>query len=199
MLTLTSPIETWLHLVPAGIKLALLCLVTICLFGVRDLWLASGILLAIAILYLSFGWRFSRHGARMLKPLVPFIVIVLIWHLWTADLSGGLLIVLRLVTAVAIANLVTMTTRLSDMVAVVERVTPSVPWLGLKPRAVALSMALTVRFIPVLSQKVGQINSAWKARSARRPNWRILVPIILAVLDDAEHVAEALRARGGME
>lgn len=199
MLTLTSPVETWLHRVPAGVKLALLCLATICLFDVDQPLILTGVLSAIAVLYLCFGWLFFQHGAGMLRPLLPFVVLVMIWHVWTADLDSGILIVLRLLTAVAIANLVTMTTRLSDMVTVVERITPSIPWLGLKPRTVALSMALAIRFIPVLGQKVEQVGSAWRARSARRTNVRILVPIILAVLDDAEHVAEALRARGGIE
>lgn len=199
MLTLTSPIETWLHRVPAGAKLAVLCLTTIAVFRVDEPQALAAVLIGVVILYLSFGWQFFSHGMKMLRPLLPFIAIVVLWHAWIDDLSGGSVIILRFVTAVAIANLVTMTTRLTDMVAVVERVTPSIAWLGLKPRTVAISMALAVRFVPVLGQKVEQISLAWKARSARRANWRILIPIILAVLDDAEHVAESLRARGGIE
>jgi len=35
------------------------------------------------------------------------------------------------------------------------------------------------------------------ARSRRRPGWQLVLPLSLAALDDADHVAEALRARGG--
>ena len=35
--------------------------------------------------------------------------------------------------------------------------------------------------------------------AARRAGWRIVAPLALMALDDAEHVAEALRARGGVQ
>jgi len=37
----------------------------------------------------------------------------------------------------------------------------------------------------------------WKARSRRGRNWRIILPFAKLALDDADHIAEALRARGG--
>jgi biotin transport system permease protein len=197
MLTLTSPIETWLHRVPAGLKLALLCATTIVLFQLDALPILAGVLAIVGGVYLGFGWMFFRYGLQMLRPLLPFVVVVGLWHLWIDDVPGGLAVILRFFTAVAIANLVTMTTRLSDMISVIEGVAQSFAWLGIKPRAVALSIALTIRFIPVLGQKIELINAAWKARSTRRSRWRIFIPVILAVLDDATHVADALRARGG--
>jgi biotin transport system permease protein len=54
-----------------------------------------------------------------------------------------------------------------------------------------------MRFVPVMLQRHGQIVEGFRARSPRRPGWRILMPVLLAALDDAERVAEALRARGG--
>jgi biotin transport system permease protein len=99
--------------------------------------------------------------------------------------------------AVALANFVTMTTRLSDMLAVFQRLAQPMRPLGLSPRRLALVLALTVRFIPVMLDRLAQISEAWAARSPRRPRWRVLVPATLAALDDADRVAEALRARGG--
>ena len=43
-----------------------------------------------------------------------------------------------------------------------------------------------------------QISESWRARSPRRAGWRILPPITMAALDDADRLAEALRARGGI-
>jgi biotin transport system permease protein len=60
-----------------------------------------------------------------------------------------------------------------------------------------LAVALVIRFIPVMQDRTEQISQSWRARSARRAGWRVLMPATLAALDDAEHVAEALRARGG--
>ena len=102
-----------------------------------------------------------------------------------------------MITAVAAANFVTMTTRLTDMITVLETLTKPLARLGLSPRALALAVALTIRFIPVTLSRMQVIRESWRARSPRRPGWRVLLPATLAALDDAEAVAEALRARGG--
>ena len=56
-----------------------------------------------------------------------------------------------------------------------------------------------IRFIPVMLARFDQLAFAWRARAARRMGWQVLMPAALAALDDAAHVAEALRARGGAE
>ena len=198
MLTLTSPVETWAHRLPAGLKLAALAVVTTGLFLLNAPGPLAVALVATAALYLTGGQQFARTGLRQLVPLWPFVVIVGLWHLWTGDVTGGTVILLRMVTAVALANFVTMTTRLSDMLAVFERLArPLAPILP--PRRLALAFALVIRFIPVMLDRMGQIRQSWSARSPRPARWRVIVPATLAALDDADRVAEALRARGGVD
>ena len=55
-----------------------------------------------------------------------------------------------------------------------------------------------IRFTPALIGKARQLALAWRARSPRRPGWRVVLPLTLGALDDADRVAEALRARGGL-
>lgn len=196
MLTLISPVEIWAHHVPAGAKLAALCGATVVLFALKSPLPLSIAALGVAALTLSGGARFAGHAARMLRPLLPFVIIIALWHLWLRD-PAGVPIILRMITAVAAANLVTMTTRLSDMIDVLERLTRPVARL-IPPRALALAIALTIRFIPVMLDRTAQISESWRARSPRRPGWRILPPVTMAALDDADRVAEALRARGGV-
>ncbi|MBZ4690386.1 MAG: cobalt transport protein [Cereibacter sp.] len=197
MLTLTSPVETRLHRLPAGLKLALLALAAIglALLPLGGLVLATA---AVTALYLAQGTVFAAHGLRMLRPLWPFLLVLLVWHVFAADLPRGLEVALRLLTAVALANLVTMTTRLEDLISVVERLTAPLARFGLSPRVLAVSIALVIRFVPVFLLRVNQLAEAWRARSRGRANWRIVVPVALTALDDADHVAEALRARGGL-
>lgn len=198
MLTLTSPVDTALHHWPAGIKLAALCATTVVLFALTAPPALAAALAAIAALYLWNGPAFARQGLRLLRPLWPFVLVVALWHLWTGALSDGAAILLRMIAAVAAANLVTLTTRLSDLMAVLERLTAPLARLGLSPRTLSLAVALVIRFIPVLIDRQARLAEAWSARSPRRPGWRLLVPATLATLDDADRVAEALRARGGI-
>jgi biotin transport system permease protein len=203
MLTLTSPVETPLHRIPAGLKLAALCGFTVWLFAAPGLLppglLPLGIsLAAVGTLYAAGGALFATTGLWMLWPLWPFILIVGLWHGLTGAVLDGLVIILRMVAAVAAANLVTMTTRLEAMIRVVEALARPLAALGLPPRRLALAVALMIRFIPVLSQNAARISEAWRARSPRRPRWRTLPALTLSAIDDADRVAEALRARGGV-
>jgi biotin transport system permease protein len=197
MLTLTSSVETVFHRWPAGLKLGLLCGFTVWLFAAPGLgWLVAS-LVAVALSYAACGWPFTRQGLLMLRPLWPFVVIVAVWHGLSADWTGGAGIIIRLIAALAAANLVTMTTGLAPMIRVVE-------WLArplsplLPPRRLALAFALVIRFVPVLGQHAETLQHAWRARSPKPPRWRILPPLTLAAIDEADRVAEALRARGGV-
>jgi biotin transport system permease protein len=196
MLTLTSPVETWAHGLPAGLKLAAVAGVTTALFLIASPGVLAAAGCAVVVIYLTAGVRFARTGLQQLWPLWPFVVIVALWHLWSGEVLAGAAVLLRMLTAVALANFVTMTTRLSDMLAVFERLArPLAPILP--PRRLALAFALVIRFIPVMLERMALIGQSWRARSTRRPRWRVLVPATLAALDDADRVAEALRARGG--
>lgn len=198
MLTLTSPVETPLHRWPAWLKLALLVLATTALFLLRSLEAIAVATALVAALYLAQGTGFARMGLRLLWPLWPFLLLLAVWHLWLWEPMQGGMLALRMVAAVALANLVTLTTRLDAMLALMERALTPLSRLGMNPRAPALAMALLIRFIPVLLDKATLLMQAWRARSPRRIGARIVLPLALAALDDAEHVAEALRARGGL-
>lgn len=198
MLTLTSPFETPLHRVAAGPKLLALAVLSIGMFSLQNPWLVLIAGVGLAATYLAFGLGFARFGAAMLRPLWPFLAILWLWHVWTGDWAAGLMIGGKMLVAVGLANLVTMTTRLEDMIDCVERATAPLARFGMRPKVLAVAIALVIRFTPVLMDKASQLGQAWRARSARRVNWRIVLPISLMALDDAERVAEAIRARGGL-
>lgn len=198
MLTLTTPFDTRLHRLPAGSKLGALALITLLLVPQTDLRVIGAAVVATALLYLVQGLRFAGYGAAMLRPLWPFLLVLALWHGWTGAYAAGAAIGGKMLTAVALANLVTMTTRLDDLIAVVEKLAQPLARTGLSPHVLAVAIALVIRFTPVLLGRAGQLIEAWRARSPRRASWRIVLPVTLTALDDAEHVAEALRARGGL-
>lgn len=197
MISLTSEHRTPYHGWPAGAKLLALCLFTFAVFYLDSVGAALAVNGAVALAYGLGGGRFARQGLRMMRPVFWMALIILAYHLAIGEWAGGLVIVLRLIAAVGLANLVTMTTRLDDMLAVVER---GLARIGVSHRArrrLALSVALVIRFTPVLAQKGARLIEAWRARSVKRPGWRLLLPLALLAVDDADRVAEALKARSG--
>ena len=198
MISLTSPVETRAHGWPAGAKLGALCAATLLLFGVEDLVWQIAFCAGMLLLYALPGRAFLKGGLGRLRMLWPFVALILLWHVLISDAEAGLVIVLRMVTAVGLANLVTMTTKLSDMMAVVRWLAGPLRRFGVRTRSLELAVALVVRFTPVLAAKGQMLSLAWRARSRRRAGWRIVMPFTVLAIDDAEHVAEALRARGGL-
>lgn len=199
MLSLTSPVETRFHRIPAGAKLAALSAATVALFAIDEPRAMGAALAVTAGLYALGGRPFVTAGLRALRPLWIFVAVVLVWHGWAGEPWQGVIIALCMGVAVALANLVTMTTRLEDMTDVVTWLASPLRPLGLSPRVLGFAIALVVRFTPVLLDKGRALGYAWRARSPRRASWRIVLPLTLVAMDDAEHVAEALRARGGLD
>ncbi len=199
MLALTSEIRTPYHGLRAGLKMALLCLATVALFSLDSIPAMLAAVAAVGALYLVPGPRFLRGGLGLLTPVWVFVALVIGWHALTGNTGAGVVIALRLVAAVALANLVTMTTRFDDLVELVMWALTPLRRAGVNTAPLGFAIVLVVRFVPVLLDKARLLIDAWRARSPRRPGWHLGLPITLVAIDDAEHVAEALRARGGLE
>ncbi|PIB25937.1 hypothetical protein BFP76_13185 [Amylibacter kogurei] len=198
MLSLTLPVISWAHRIPAWIKLAFLVVISFAMFPVRDITILLSIVGIVSSLYLTLGAMACAQGLKMLKPLAWMMAILLIYHVLTGQTGEGVRITLKMFALVGLANFVTMTTRLDDMIGVVMVLLSPLKMLGINTRSIALAFAMVIRFTPVLFQKSSDIAMSWRARSPKRVGWRVVLPLCFVAIDDAEHISEALRARGGV-
>ncbi|MCR9085596.1 MAG: energy-coupling factor transporter transmembrane protein EcfT [Rhodobacteraceae bacterium] len=199
MLSLTSEQVTPYHRWPAGPKLLAVCIVTAVMFSAGSIILSGIACLLLFGLYAVPGRAFLREGVRGFRVLWPFLALIALWHGITGTPLAGVGVALQLLAAVGFANLVTMTSRLDDLADAVTRAASPLRRLGVRPHRFGLALALVVRFTPVLGARGAQLAEAWRARAPRRVGWQVLAPLALAAIDDADHVAEALRARGGID
>lgn len=198
MIALTWPHPTPLHRLPAGAKLLALVVWTATVMMIdRPEVLAACLALTLSV-YGLCGTGFLRAGLRVLRPVLPLLLVIALWHLWLGELQAGAVMVLRFGTAILAANLVTMTSRLDALTAVLARVAAPLRHVGLPPATLALAVALMIRTVPVTADRHARLSDAWRARAAGRPRWRIVTPTLLGALDDSERLADALRARGGL-
>ncbi len=187
--------RTWLHALPAGVKLVGLVASSLVLLGVGDYRILLGVLALVALLYANFG----RDGwARLLalRPLLPLLAIVGALQGYSAGWEAGAAVVIRLVAMVLLADLVTMSTTMS---ALMEAIEPPLHALGprfVNPKKVSLAVALVLRFVPVLMTRWQARREAWQARSNRRVPLRLVAAFVAETLQLADQVAEALDARG---
>lgn len=196
MISLYLPERTWLHGIPAGWKLIALALISLTVAPFDNLPLMAGLVAAVLALYVSLG-RAALAQIALLRPLWPLFLILLALHWWRGDVLLGAVVILRILAMVLLANAVTMTTRMDAMMDAVEPLLRPLALFGVAPRAVALAVAMMIRFVPLLFALWEALNESWRARTGRRGGWRLLAPFCIQTLRMSHHTAEALAARGG--
>lgn len=196
MISLYLQDETWAHRISARMKLAVLAAISILLFPADDIALLGAVLAGCLLLY----WSLGKSGLRQLvflKPLLVFFVVILALHGLSGTWLEGVTILLRLAVMVLLANFVSVTTRMDDMIEAVRPLFAPLALIGASPRKPALAVALVLRFAPVLLSVYVSLAEAYRARSGRKGSWRLIAPFALQALRMSENVAEALTARGG--
>lgn len=187
---------TWLHRLAAGPKLAAMCLLGSCLVLVGDLrWLAAGFFLT-SMAYLSLGWPAVRH-LRHLRGAVVFAALVAVFHAALGAPGAGATGALRLLTAILLTTMFTVTTRFDDLLDVLENLLRPLRSLGVPTGRLALALALALRFIDVFHASWQRTDDAHRARTGRAGGWRLLAPLTLRTLQAADRVSDALNARLG--
>ena len=199
MLSLYVPGTTPVHRAPAGLKLAVLAGLGVGLFATARL----DVVAASLVLVLAAGLLWARLPSRALttqvRPVWIWLVALFGFHLLVTGPLVGAVAVLRLLTLVVAAAVVTATTRVTALVAVIEWLTSPLQVFGVRPERIGLVIAMTLRFIPLVADRAARIREAQAARGAPRLRLGMVVPLLVQVLRMATTVGEALDARGAAD
>lgn len=187
--------QTWLHRIPAGVKLVGLGGLSLILLPVDDWRILAGVLAVIAVVYSALG-RAGMARLVSLRPVLPLLVVVGGVEAASGGLDAGAVVSMRLLAMMLLAELVSMTTTMSALIDVLAPVFHMLRPIGVNPRKTALAVALVLRFLPVLLTWWRAREEAWRARTRRRIPPRLLAAFIADILQLADRIAEALDARG---
>ncbi|WP_344966526.1 energy-coupling factor transporter transmembrane component T family protein [Salinactinospora qingdaonensis] len=194
-LGLYAPGDTPLHRLPAGVKLATLAVAVFAVVLLGQIWVALTACCLAVVLY-ALGGLAVPHLWRTVRPLLPFLLLIAVFQVTTAGWEVALRVCAQLTFAVLLAGLLTLTTRVSAMLALFERLLRPLRLVGGDPERAALVLALTVRAIPMVATAVAASRAAYTARGLRRSPHRMVVPVIVGLIRSAEAMGEAMVARG---
>ncbi|MFJ0593832.1 energy-coupling factor transporter transmembrane protein EcfT [Bordetella bronchiseptica] len=183
---------SFLHRLPAGLKLAALALAGVGLFLLSD-WRALAAVLAGAALLV---WRSGVGAAAWWRQTRGLALIVLAVGLFTGLMQGwphAAVVVLRVAALIGLAMAVTLTTPVPALIDACERALRPAERLGLLNAA---QVALALRFIPEIWRNYQEIREAQAARGLGAHPLALLVPLVVRTLKRAEEVAQAIDARG---
>lgn len=190
------PGDSLLHRLPAGVKILLVCVLVLAIsVSIRQPWHVLPALGVAAVLY-AIGRIPPRAAWGQIRPVTPMLLAILALQWLVADLDTALRVCGALLAAIAVAALVALTTRMSDMLDAVTRAAQPLRNVGASPERVSLVLVLTVRAIPLLARQLRQVTEARKARGLGMSIRALVVPTVLGALNTADQLGDALAARG---
>lgn len=188
------PGESLLHRLPPGIKILVLALSGTLLFALPRLELAGGALLLVMLLY-PLARIPLRTMLLQIKPLLWILLLLFAVQWWLVSVQSAAMVVLRLMALMLTASLVTLTTRVSEMVDALENGLFWLRFLRINPAKVSMALSLALRFIPVLAAITAEVREAQRARGLDRSIIAVAIPVIVRTLKMADDIAAALDAR----
>ncbi|MBF2090111.1 MAG: energy-coupling factor transporter transmembrane protein EcfT [Synechococcales cyanobacterium K44_A2020_017] len=194
-LGLYVPKRSPIHALPAGMKVLGLAIAGMGLFFVQD-WLILLGTVGLVVILMAIAHLPGRSIWQQLRPLVVIVLAIVALHGVLTSWQVGLAIALRLLALVGLAIVVSSTTKVSDMLALLERWLSPLRYIGINPGQVSLVIAIAIRFIPVLLEQLQAIQEAQQARGCDRHPVRLLVPLLIRMLYLARDLTDALEARG---
>ena len=193
---LYHPGSSILHRLPAGPKL----LVTAVVIVVLSLWIRQPWQVLPAAALAVIAYFTARIPLRLtvvqLRPIVWMLAFVGAFQWIVAGWERAVVICGSLFVAVALAALVTLTTRMTDMLDAIVTAARPLRRVGVDPDRVGLVLVMTIRAIPLLGAVVARVTEARKARGLGFSLRALVVPVVVGALMTAEAMGKALAARG---
>lgn len=195
LMGLFRPGDSVVHRLPASVKLVVLVVA-----GVASVFVDAPATAVAALALIAVCYSLSGVGARSLwvgvKSLMWVALPLLAFQAFAVGWERAVVIVGVIAALVLLANLVTLTTRTSELVDVVVGVAGRLTRLGVRPERVGLMLNLTIRAVPLVADLANKVREAQLARGQTLSARAFAVPLVVGALRRADQIGEALAARG---
>lgn len=196
MSSLYSEQRTWLHAVPASVKLATMAVLGTALFLTHHPGALGASAAACAVLFVSLG-RATRAIWRVISTLMVIALLIAVFHTVLGRPAVGIASAFRLAGASLLGVSLTLSTRHTEWLAVFEHMLAPLGRSGLRVDRLGMQLALMLRFIDVFFLHWKRLDESHRLRSGRSGGLRLLAPLAIQMLLAAQRVADALRVRLG--
>ena len=190
------PGDTWLHRMGAALKFALLVVFIIAVTALpTQPWHSFAALVFVLVLYV---WARipARVAWRQLVPLLPVLLFLSVFMVWQNGVQSALTLLTGLLATIAAANLLTLTTPVEELLAALDR---ALAPFGRTGELISLTIALTIRLIPLTLATANEVLEARKARGVGFSITAFGIPLVVRSVRRAKMMGEALMARGAVD
>ncbi|WP_433663901.1 energy-coupling factor transporter transmembrane component T family protein [Nocardia sp. CA-128927] len=196
MIGLYRPGDSLLHRMPAGAKLLLLIVsIVAATVFVRSPIEVGAVGVVVAGLFALARIPFKVAVAQ-LRPMVWMLLIIALFQVLITSPARAVVVCGVLLISVALAALVTLTTRVTDLLDTVTRALGPLRRFGVDPDRIGLLLALAIRCVPLLAGIVHDVAEARRARGLQWSMTALATPVLVRALRTADAMGDALAARG---
>lgn len=194
--SLYSDHVTWLHRVPAALKLILLAVLGTVpfLMGTPAALVVSA--LACSLLFASLG-RAMYPARKLVISILLAGLLIMAFQAYMHQPRLGLVSALRLFSASLLGIALTLTTRSRDLLDVFEGLLSPLQRLGIRTERLALQLAMMLRFTEHFFVVWKRLDDAHRIRTGKVGGLRILAPLTIQMLVCARRAADTLELRLG--
>ncbi|UGT61374.1 energy-coupling factor transporter transmembrane component T family protein [Nocardia asteroides] len=196
MIGLYRPGTSPLHRLPAGVKLVLL-LVSIVAATVL---VRTPLQVAVAGALVAALYAVARIPVRValaqLRPVFWMLLLIAVFQVLITSPARAAVVCGVLLVSVALAALVTLTTRVTAVLDAVTRGLAPLHRVGVDTERLGLLLALAIRCVPLLAGIVHDVAEARRARGLQWSMTALVTPVLVRALRTADALGEALVARG---
>ena len=192
--SLYSDLPTWLHSVPAGVKLAFLALLGTGVFFTQELSALLGSAACCVLIFASLG-KAKVRAKPLLMGLVFASMLIGAFHIYLHQPMVGAASVLRLFSTTLMGITLSLTTRYTDLLGVLEWLLAPLRVFGVQPERLSLQVALMLRFTENFFIVWRRLDDAHRLRTGKTGGFKILAPLTIHMLIAARRVADILHMR----
>lgn len=203
MLSLYISSPTWLHRVPASVKLTVLAATSVVLLPANDAHFLGVTCLAFTAGFVSLGPAGRRRLGGVAKTAGFLALLIGIFQFAFSYSELGpveagrvaLVSALRLLSLILLADLVSITTPTVAMLSVIRRFLSPLEKMGLSVQGLAVGVGLVIRMAGLLRERLTLVSQAIGARAGRRASIKAVAPLIRQLDPLNRQLAEALLSR----
>ncbi len=188
--------DSWLHRLNPSLKfLLLVAFIIVVTVWPSAPWESMAALVVVLGLYAWARVPFDV-ACRQLLPLLPLLAFIGVFMVWQNGVFSALTLLIGLLATIAAANLLTLTTPVEALLDALDR---ALAPLGRFGELTSLTIALTIRLIPLTLATAGEVLDARKARGAGFSVTAFGIPLVIRSVRRAKMMGEALMARGAVD
>jgi biotin transport system permease protein len=203
MLSLYISSSTWLHAVPAGLKLTALAAASVLLLPATELGWLFGVCVLSSAGFLSLGAPGKRRLVCLIKTAGVLALMIGVFQFffsvqdtgYEAAIHAATVSALRLLSLVLLADLVSVTTPMAELLGAIHWLLAPLRLLGVSNKKLELSIGLMIRMATLLNQRREAVAQAIKARTSQCVGLRLIAPLVRQLGPQNRQLAEALYAR----